>query len=127
MSQRRIGLIGVSMLALAVCASPAAAQTVAAPRDSPFRVGGDITAVIGPPDEEAYFNYTDYEHNALRIARVRLSGEWRASPALSFLAQAQTENVDSLSAIAFAITGTRWNGPRFFGLRDNATSDETVP
>jgi len=25
---------------------------------------------------------------------------------------------DSLSKIAFAITGTRWNGPRFFGLRD---------
>lgn len=24
----------------------------------------------------------------------------------------------SLSAIALAITGTRWNGPRFFGLRD---------
>jgi hypothetical protein len=24
----------------------------------------------------------------------------------------------SLSAIAFAITGTRWNGPRFFGLRN---------
>ena len=25
---------------------------------------------------------------------------------------------DSLSKIAFAITGTHWNGPRFFGLRD---------
>jgi hypothetical protein len=25
---------------------------------------------------------------------------------------------DSLSKIAFVITGTRWNGPRFFGLRD---------
>jgi DUF2924 family protein len=24
---------------------------------------------------------------------------------------------DSLSQIAFAITGTKWNGPRFFGLR----------
>ena len=24
---------------------------------------------------------------------------------------------DSLSTIAFAITGTNWNGPRFFGLR----------
>jgi hypothetical protein len=24
----------------------------------------------------------------------------------------------SLSQIAFAMTGTRWNGPRFFGLRD---------
>ena len=25
----------------------------------------------------------------------------------------------SLSEVAFAITGTRWNGPRFFGLRNN--------
>lgn len=25
---------------------------------------------------------------------------------------------DSLSTIAFAITGTKWSGPRFFGLRD---------
>jgi hypothetical protein len=25
----------------------------------------------------------------------------------------------SLTKVAFAITGTRWNGPRFFGLRDN--------
>jgi Protein of unknown function (DUF2924) len=28
------------------------------------------------------------------------------------------QNYDSLSKVAFAITGTRWNGPRFFGLRD---------
>jgi hypothetical protein len=24
----------------------------------------------------------------------------------------------SLSQVAFAITGTKWNGPRFFGMRD---------
>jgi hypothetical protein len=28
------------------------------------------------------------------------------------------QTYDSLSRVAFAITGTRWNGPRFFGLRD---------
>jgi hypothetical protein len=31
---------------------------------------------------------------------------------------------DSLSAIAFAITGTRWSGPRFFGLRDSTVGGE---
>lgn len=30
----------------------------------------------------------------------------------------------SLSKVAFAITGTRWNGPRFFGLRDRTDSPE---
>ena len=28
------------------------------------------------------------------------------------------QSYDSLTKIAFAITGTRWSGPRFFGLRD---------
>jgi hypothetical protein len=32
------------------------------------------------------------------------------------------ETYDSLSKVAFAITGTKWNGPRFFGLRDNDSS-----
>ena len=30
---------------------------------------------------------------------------------------------DSLSKVAFAITGTNWNGPRFFGLRDKISSE----
>ena len=29
----------------------------------------------------------------------------------------------SLSKVAFAITGTRWNGPRFFGLRDRPAKE----
>ncbi len=29
----------------------------------------------------------------------------------------------SLSKVAFAITGTRWNGPRFFGLRDKPSKE----
>ena len=29
----------------------------------------------------------------------------------------------SLSKLAFAMTGTRWNGPRFFGLRDHPASE----
>ena len=32
---------------------------------------------------------------------------------------------DSLSKVAFAITGTKWNGPRFFGLRDKEDRSAT--
>lgn len=32
----------------------------------------------------------------------------------------------SLSKVALAITGTRWNGPKFFGLRDKRTKDPSV-
>ena len=31
------------------------------------------------------------------------------------------QTYDSLSKVAFAITGTKWSGPRFFGLRDKQT------
>jgi hypothetical protein len=32
------------------------------------------------------------------------------------------QTFDSLSKVALAITGTKWNGPRFFGLRDKKPS-----
>jgi Protein of unknown function (DUF2924) len=39
------------------------------------------------------------------------------------------ETYDSLSKVAFAITGTNWNGPRFFGLREkkDRTAAEARP
>ena len=33
------------------------------------------------------------------------------------------ETYPSLSKVALAITGSRWNGPRFFGLRDKPASE----
>jgi hypothetical protein len=33
------------------------------------------------------------------------------------------ETYRSLSKVAFAITGSRWNGPRFFGLRDRPSPE----
>ena len=39
------------------------------------------------------------------------------------------QTFDSLSMVAFAITGTRWNGPRFFGLRgkEDRSTMEALP
>ena len=61
-----------------------------------------------------------------RIANVRpgtsLSREWNGHmQRVTVLAEGFAWNgktYPSLSQVAFAITGTRWNGPRFFGLRD---------
>lgn len=61
----------------------------------------------------------------LRIGTI-LVREWRGRPqrtmvmADGFAWNGRT--YDSLSAVAFAIAGTRWNGHRFFGLRDKAQS-----
>jgi len=61
-----------------------------------------------------------------RIADVRpgtsLRREWNGHmQRVTVLAEGFAWNgktYPSLSQVAFAITGTRWNGPRFFGLRD---------
>jgi hypothetical protein len=63
---------------------------------------------------------------ARRVADVRpgtvLGREWNGRMhRVSVLADGFAWNdktYPSLSQVAFAITGTRWNGPRFFGLRD---------
>ena len=50
------------------------------------------------------------EHGGI-IHRVTVLDEWVSWNGKTY---------ESLSKVAFAITGTRWNGPRFFGLRDKA-------
>lgn len=55
---------------------------------------------------------------------VRITREWKGRPydvevlPKGFLFEGKT--FDSLSEIAREITGVRWNGPRFFGLRKAA-------
>lgn len=78
--------------------------------------------------------------DATLVRQIRQAGKAGSSPRLEIAAGStlarewqgrlhQVEVVDggfihggrryrSLSAVARAITGTRWNGPRFFGLRD---------
>jgi hypothetical protein len=65
-------------------------------------------------------------HLVRRIADIRpgttLGREWNGRmQRVAVLAEGFAWNgktYRSLSQVAFAITGTRWNGPRFFGLRD---------
>jgi hypothetical protein len=57
---------------------------------------------------------------------VRLVREWQGKHhAVDVVADGavwQGRTYPSLSAVARAITGTRWSGPRFFGLHDAKTS-----
>ncbi|CAN5369578.1 DUF2924 domain-containing protein [soil metagenome] len=55
---------------------------------------------------------------------ARLAREWRGRihevEVIDGGFHYQGATFDSLSAVARQITGARWNGPRFFGLRDEA-------
>jgi hypothetical protein len=70
----------------------------------------------------------DQKRTALTPGTV-LVREWdRRSQRVMVLADGFAWNgqtYDSLSKVAFAITGTKWNGPRIFGLRDKGDRTTT--
>ena len=79
-----------------------------------------------PADLSARLAKSDRKRVELTPGTV-LAREWdRKSQRVMVLADGFAWNgktYGSLSKVAFAITGTKWNGPRFFGLRDESASE----
>ena len=70
-------------------------------------VAGDVTAAIGP-DDTGFFNYTDYEHSALKLFRVDLSTSVALNPHFTLLGEIRDENIDTLRAYAFYLRIRPW-------------------
>lgn len=60
--------------------------------ERPYAVGGEVTVVVGGREDTGFFNNTDYDINATRMARVRLFGEWHLTRALSVVGELRSEN-----------------------------------
>src|SRR5436190_23552347 len=71
-------------------------------------ISGEITATAGANDETAFFNYTDYEHNALRMFRLSLSGMWRPSPRFAFLTEVRSEDLQRMIPYALYVRVRPW-------------------
>jgi hypothetical protein len=93
-------LLSLAALAVPMPAAAQAAETPPAARPQRLLVGVDLAGIFGPTDSIGFFNYTDYEHNALRLARIQLSAEWRPRPFLSFVGQVRTEDADGVQLSA---------------------------
>jgi Protein of unknown function (DUF2924) len=84
-----------------------------------------LKAAASSSDVGALTDRVDQRNQDLLPGAI-LSREWNGHPhrvmvvADGFAWEGQT--YDSLSSVAFAITGTKWNGPRFFGLRSATSS-----
>jgi hypothetical protein len=70
-------------------------------------IGGDVSASIAPVDT-GFFNYTDYEHSALRLFRVDLTTQLTINPHFAVLAEIRDENIDTLRAYAFYLRIRPW-------------------
>jgi hypothetical protein len=76
-------------------------------------VSGDVTATIGSRDEAAYFNYTDYEHNGLRMFRVSLAGMWRPTDRLAFVTELRSEDAQRVIPYALYVRVRPFKGRAF--------------
>ncbi|HJR60207.1 MAG TPA: hypothetical protein VJ813_12430 [Vicinamibacterales bacterium] len=76
--------------------------------DGRIRLGGEVSATFGATDDEAFFNYTDYERNALRTFRAVLSAQWRPAERIAFLGELRTDDLDRLGAYAAFVRVRPW-------------------
>jgi hypothetical protein len=101
--------LGVALLA----ALPAHAQDLPS---GPISLGGgrvtlgaDLSASTTPQDDtNAWFNYTDYEHNTLRMIRIAVSADVRLSDRISFLTEVRSENGASIKPYALYVRVHPW-------------------
>ena len=72
-----------------------------------------IVATFSDTDDVAFFNFTDYEHNALRMVRVGLSGLWRPTRWLEVVGDVRSEDFDNVKALAGYVRVRPWSNHRF--------------
>jgi hypothetical protein len=82
-------------------------------RDGRLTLGGEVLATAGRADTDAFFNYTDYEHNALRTLRLSLAGAWRPSRRLAFVGEARSDGLDRVRMFAAYVRVRPWTEREF--------------
>jgi hypothetical protein len=92
-------------------AADAAAQLPDAPYvadQGRLTLAGELSVTASPSDSIAFFNYTDYEHDALRTVRGRLLGQWQPASRLALLGELRIENADTIEAAALYLRWRPW-------------------
>lgn len=73
-------------------------------------IGTDVSIALTPQEDTdgAWFNYTDYEHNALRLFRAGVSVDVRLSDRVSVLTEVRSENGDAIEPYALYVRARPW-------------------
>jgi hypothetical protein len=72
-------------------------------------LGGDVSISVSSDDDDpTWFNYTGYEHNALRMIRLGMTADVRLGSRVSVLGQLLTENGDRPRAHALYVRVRPW-------------------
>jgi hypothetical protein len=110
------GAVRAGILAVLVLAASTGARAQELPSgplslaDGMIVIGTDVSVSLTPQDdtEGAWFNYTDYEHNALRLFRLAVSAEVKVTDRVSVLTEIRTENGDAVKPYALYLRVRPW-------------------
>ena len=70
-------------------------------------IGGDVSASFGSRDP-GFFDYTDYEHSALRMLRIDVSAAVNAGQHVTLLGEVRTENLGPVRPYALYVRIRPW-------------------
>ena len=76
--------------------------------DGRLAVGAEVVATVGEKDTTAFFNYTDYEHNTLRMFRLGLSASWRPVSRIALVGEIRSEDLNQVRPYAAYIRVRPW-------------------
>jgi hypothetical protein len=108
-------MVTVKAILFVVCGA-----AVASAQDLPSRplslaggrvtLGTDLSVSTTAQDdtEGAWFNYTDYEHNALRLLRLGVTADVRITDRVSLLADVRSENAHAIKPYALYVRVRPW-------------------
>jgi hypothetical protein len=97
------------LVCVALWATPAAAQPGPVQLfDGTVRIAGEVTLTAGAPDHDAFFNYTDYERNALRGVRIAGTALWQPRPRVALVAEVRADDFADVSGSAWYIRVRPW-------------------
>lgn len=103
---------GLTAAALLLAGASASGQTLPtgpySTAEGRLVLGAEVSATTGAKDERAFFNYTDYEHNALRLFRMSGSGVWRPLDQVALVGQVRSEDFEEPRTYAAYVRVHPW-------------------
>ena len=100
------GCLVVVLMSAAVDAQPLPSEPFAF-GDGRVTIGADVSATYGSLDP-GWFNFTDYEHSALRMLRVDVLGAIKAGAHVTLLGELRTENLGAVRPYALYARVRPW-------------------
>jgi hypothetical protein len=80
--------------------------------DGRLTISGDVAASYGSADP-GFFDYTDYDHSALRLLRINVAATLKASEHFAVLGDIQTENLEEPRPYALYLRIRPWTDRAF--------------